>query len=393
MTAWLVQYPDPEPAAGRVRVAVKDAIDLAGEPTVAGCVAVRRRASAAPADAPCLAGIRAAVARGEATIAGKTVQTELCLSPSGINPELGTPTNPLAPDRIPGGSSSGSAVAVALGQADVGLGTDTGGSVRIPAACCGLVGLKTTWGRIPLAGVWPLAPSLDTIGPIAREVSGVIVGMRLLEPGFTAAAEPDLRVSRLYLDGVDPAVEAAIDTALAASPVAVESLRIDDWEEWRAPFDDIVLGEFWRSHPDLAEDGDVSEWARRGLRRGRDIGDERLIVALAAQIRWRARLSTVLSDRLVVLPTLTAPPPRLTEVSGAPLTTLTAPFNLSGMPALSLPVPAPSLPVPASLQLVGPLGSEERLCATALAVEAALRPGWGDDSGQPPGVAVRASPR
>src|SRR5262245_24592389 len=172
MTTWTMRF--DESVDGRVRVAVKDAMDLRGVPTWSGCVALRETATPAVADAACLAGIRAA----GAAIVGKTNQTELCLSPTGINKAFGTPVNPLAPDRVPGGSSSGSAVAVATGEADVGLGTDTGGSVRMPAACCGVTGLKTTWGRIPTAGVWPLSPSLDTVGPIARDLAGVIAGMR-----------------------------------------------------------------------------------------------------------------------------------------------------------------------------------------------------------------------
>src|SRR5690242_21836700 len=136
---------------------------MAGVPTTAGCKAVAERAEPAARDAACMAGARAAGAR----IVGRTNLHELAFGVSGINPWFGTPVNPLDPALIPGGSSSGSAVAVATGEADVAFGSDTGGSVRVPAACCGVFGLKTTHGRISLEGVWPLAPSLDTIGPIA----------------------------------------------------------------------------------------------------------------------------------------------------------------------------------------------------------------------------------
>src|SRR5947209_17108039 len=145
------------------RLAVKDLIDVAGVPTTAGSRALERKAKPADADAPCLAGARAAGAR----IVGKTNLHELATMPIGTNPWFGNPVNPLDPALIPGGSSSGSAVAVATGEADVAYGSDTGGSVRMPSACCGTTGLKTTWGRISLEGVWPLAPTLDTIGPMA----------------------------------------------------------------------------------------------------------------------------------------------------------------------------------------------------------------------------------
>ena len=158
------------------RLAVKDLIDVAGVPTTAGSRAVERGAAPATADAACLAGARAAGAR----IVGKTGLTELCWSASGINHWAGTPVNPRDPRRLPGGSSSGSAVAVATGEADVAFGTDTGGSVRVPAACCAVVGLKTRYGRVPVKGVYPLAPTLDTVGPIGPDVAAVELGMRLL---------------------------------------------------------------------------------------------------------------------------------------------------------------------------------------------------------------------
>src|SRR5580698_1811799 len=191
------------------RVAVKDIIDMAGLPTSAACRAVAERAEPAVADAPCLAGLRAALARGKVRFAGKTNLHELAFGISGINAAFGTPVNPLDPALVPGGSSSGSAVAVGSGEADVAYGSDTGGSIRIPAACCGIAGLKTTWGRIPLTGVWPVAPSLDTVGPMARDVAGLVAGMGLLEPGFTVSAEIPRVVGRLALDA-DPVVDAAV---------------------------------------------------------------------------------------------------------------------------------------------------------------------------------------
>jgi hypothetical protein len=109
------------------------------------------------------------------------------------------------------------------GEADVALGTDTGGSVRIPAACCGIVGLKTSWGRVPLDGVYPLASSMDTVGPLGADVAAVELGMRLIDPGFAgASAEAPDRVGRIRPApdlGVDPATDAAVDAALAGLQV------------------------------------------------------------------------------------------------------------------------------------------------------------------------------
>src|SRR5439155_26732312 len=190
MSTWITRLD----ATGKgPRVAVKDLVDVEGVPTTAGSRAVERNAKPAERDAACLKGFRAAGAR----LMGKTNLHELAVLPLGTNPWFGNPVNPLDAALIPGGSSSGSAVAVANDDADVALGSDTGGSVRIPSACCGTAGLKTTYGRVSLGGVWPLAPSLDTIGPMARDISGLVLGMQLLEPGFTVAAAASTTVGRV----------------------------------------------------------------------------------------------------------------------------------------------------------------------------------------------------
>jgi hypothetical protein len=185
---------------GGPRIAVKDNIDLAGVPTTAGCWALAVDALSASADAACLAGVRAA----GAPIVGKTNLHELGSGGTGVNRYFGTPVNPFDPARIPGGSSSGNAVALAAGEADIAIGTDTAGSIRTPAACCGIVGLKTTWGLIALDGVWPLAPSLDTVGPMAADVAGVIAGMRLLDAGFELAPAPAPVIGRAADGGIFP---------------------------------------------------------------------------------------------------------------------------------------------------------------------------------------------
>src|SRR6516162_3559440 len=220
---WIVRLAPEVPG---VRLAVKDCIDVAGVPTTVGCPVIAERARPAAQDAAVVAAAR----RSGAQIVGKTNLAELCWSAVGTNAWSGMPVNPADPRRVPGGSSSGSAVAVAAGEADVALGTDTGGSVRIPAACCGIAGLKTTWGRVPLDGVYPLAPSLDTVGPLGADVAAVELGMRLIEPGFAAGpAGPaglegpaGTSVGRIRPEvDVDPLTDAAVDAALAAAGLDV----------------------------------------------------------------------------------------------------------------------------------------------------------------------------
>ena len=369
MSTWITRFDPPATDSdGLVRVAVKDAIDMAGVITTAGCSAVRDRAIPATSDALCLAGVRSA----GAFIVGKTTLTELCISPVGDNPTFGTPINPVAPARIPGGSSSGSAVSVAGGEADIGLGTDTGGSIRIPAACCAIVGLKTTWGRVPTAGVWPLAPSLDTVGPLARDVAGVATGMRLIDPGWTVASRPARLVGRLRIDGVDAAVEAAVDAALQAAELTVRDMRLPGWDQTYDALDTIILGELWRAHHPLLDAEGVGAFVNGGLHAGRAVTAQRLAQAMAARTTWQAEVAAALGEvDVLALPTLVAAPPLLTDFAGYPLTQLTAPFNLAGVPAISMPIPSPGFPAPVSLQLVGPMQGEDLLCATGLAIERA----------------------
>src|SRR5690242_11199361 len=230
-----------------LRLAVKDIIDVVGVPTTAGCRAVERDAPAATADAACLAGARQAGAR----LVGKANLQELAMLPLGTNPWFGTPVNPLDPALIPGGSSSGSATAVATGEADVALGSDTGGSVRIPAARCGITGLKPSYGRVPLAGVWPLAPSLDTIGPIAATVDGLVTGMALLESGFTPAAAPARRIGRLRTTA-RPEIEQAVDEALKAAEFEIVTLDWDGFTTGTNIFTTVFLTEAWDTDHALA---------------------------------------------------------------------------------------------------------------------------------------------
>ena len=361
------------------RLAVKDIIDVAGVPTTAGSRALARTATPAAADAPCLAGARTAGAR----LVGKANLHELAMLPIGTNPWFGTPVNPLDPDLIPGGSSSGSAVAVADDDADVALGSDTGGSVRVPSACCGTAGLKTTHGRVSLDGVWPLAPSLDTVGPMATTVSGLTLGMQLLEPGFLPAPSPARVVGRLRTTG-DPEIEAAVDAALRAAELDVVTVDWDELDAGSQLFATIYFAEMWEvDHrlvetdpdgvgPDIAQAVATADLFRAGI-------DD----ARASLVTWRERFFDLFGRvELLALPTLPIMPPRLDDVTAdtmlpiaIEITKHVSLFNAAGAPCTAQPVPllAAGAPLPTSLQLVGPLGGEELLLTTAQLVEDALR--------------------
>jgi amidase len=358
------------------RLAVKDLIDVRDVPTTAGSRAVERSAKPAARDAACLAGARAAGAR----IVGKTNLHELAMLPIGTNQWFGTPVNPLDPSLIPGGSSSGSAVAVAAGEADVALGSDTGGSVRVPSACCGTAGLKTTYGRVPLDGVWPLSPSLDTVGPMAATVGGLITGMGLLEPGFTPAASPAATIGRLRTSA-RPEIEQAIDEALKAAGLEVVTLDWDGFGAGTSIFTAIFLTEAWHTDHALAQahpDGVGADIAQTLALN--DMFSAGLADARAQLAGWRQSLLDLFGQvELLALPTMPVFPPGLTEVTPDSLvnviievTRYTGLFNAAGVPCTAQPVPAAGARIPASLQLVGPPGGEELLLATALRIETAM---------------------
>jgi len=351
-------------------VAVKDLIDMAGLPTIAGCEAL---AGSPPADddAVCLNGIRDAEAAGELHIAGRTNLHELAFGITGVNKWSGTPVNPRDPRRVPGGSSSGSAVAVALGLADMALGTDTGGSIRIPAACCGVAGLKTTHGRIDLTGVRPLAPSLDTVGPMAVTVAGLIWGMQLLEPGFTVdGATHAPLIGRLRL-AANPEIDRAIDRVLAESGIPVVDVDLPGWDQTAADTMGVIASEAFDVNGYLLATGKVGADVAERLEGGSRISPDQRRRLEAARVAWKLQLGEALGRvGLIAAPVLTDFAPPLDEASRMYTIRQAHPVNLAGVPALALPVPTGG-PLPAGLQLIGPAESEELLLATGLVLEGA----------------------
>jgi amidase len=365
VSTWILRFDEPGPGP---RVAVKDLIDVAGAPTTAGCRVLAEVAEPAVRDAACLTGLRAA----GAAIVGKANLHELACGGTGVNPHYGTPVNPLDPACVPGGSSSGSAVAVATGEADVALGSDTAGSIRTPSACCGTVGLKTTWGRIPTEGVWPLAPSLDVVGPMARDVAGVIDGMALLEPGFSVDEAATPVIGRVRLPGIDPVVDDALDGLLAAAEVEVVEIQLTGWDAAVEAGWAVMFHEVWQIDRHLYERGAdrLGPDVRERLEQGRDVPRSTYEAGLAHRAVWRDELATAFAQApALAWPTLGFLAPRLDDP--APNTRWTnLPLNLAGHPGLALPAPTGGR-LPASVTLAGPDGTEALLCATGLHLEAA----------------------
>jgi aspartyl-tRNA(Asn)/glutamyl-tRNA(Gln) amidotransferase subunit A len=354
------------PAAGR-RLAVKDLFDTAGVRTTYGSAVFSDHVPSKSA-----AAVLALEAAGWAS-AGKANLHEFAYGVTSQNLHYGVVPNPSFPGRTAGGSSGGSAAALALGLVEGALGTDTGGSIRIPAACCGVVGFKPSFGLVSLDGVFPLAPSFDHAGPMARDVGGCVDLMRTLAPTL---ALPDLDVVRVgvaWADRCEPLVRARM---LDAAAVFGDAGVVDfPTAEAVSP---AFMGEVGDVHRELyAENGDLYGENIRGKVESCLALDD---ATIAAGIAKRAELVRSADEALdgfdlLLAPTLASVPPRVdvveTEVRGE-LTRFTFPFNALGWPVLALPAGAAEEGLPASVQLIGRPGADGLVLAAGLALEAAL---------------------
>lgn len=347
------------------RVAIKDSIDIAGYPTRSGS-----RAFADSPPATKHADVVESILKAGWQIVGKTNLHELAFGVTGINDWTGTPINPQAPDRVPGGSSSGSAAAVAAGLADIAIGTDTGGSVRVPAACCGIAGLKPTYGRVSRVGAHPLQSSLDCVGPFARTMDDLIAAMQVICPGFEAQGLPadGARVGFLEVD-CDAHLHASLGAAADRAGWRRSTLRLSEFDAAFAAGLTVINFENWAALGHLTGKGLI----------GADV-EQRLLVAsrtraadLAQAEQVRTRFSQQVDAALetfevLLLPTLPSLPPTLLEARSASqavagMTPLVRPFNLSGHPALTVPVQLDGGGLKVGLQIIGRKGQDEQVCA------------------------------
>ncbi|MFT3760193.1 amidase [Thauera sp.] len=345
-------------------VGIKDSIDIAGCCTRAGSRALEDVAPAS-ANADVVDGLLAAGYR----IVGKTNLHELAFGTTGLNNWTGTPVNPLFPDYVPGGSSSGSAAAVAARLADVAIGTDTGGSVRIPASCCGVFGFKPSFGRVSRRGVMPAQTTLDCVGPFARDMDALIDCMRAIDPGFGALPDTaDVRIGLLDVEARSE-IRAAVEAAVRTSAFPYASLALSEFVPAYEAGLVIINAETWAACGSLVAGGKVgADIAARLLAASKTTAAD---VAAAERVRaaFTAQLDEALQQfQVLALPTMADAPPLLE--SGADtsklvgMTSLVRPFNLSGHPAITIPLPARD-GYPVSLQLVAGMNQDELLCAVA----------------------------
>jgi len=387
---------DRELASGRDRgplhgvpIAVKDIIDVRGVPTTAASRV--REGHIAAADAPVIARLRDA----GAVIIGKTNLDEFAFGTTSENSAFGAVRHPLDPARSPGGSSGGSAVAVATGMALAALGTDTGGSIRIPAAACGIVGLKPTLDEISTAGVVPLAKTFDHVGPFTRTVGDA----RLLHQAMSASTGADLPrsakdlclgIPRGYLtDLLDDDVRARFDEAAAAlrsAGATLTDVSVPHASMTPAVYIHIHSSEGATFHArtlDSAPDR-YTPVVRRRLELGRYVLAQDYARAMDGREVLRREVDAALENcDALLLPTLPIPAPPIgaetmtiggrEEPVRALMLRLTQLFNVTGHPAISLPCGATSGGLPVGVELVGHRDRTESLLSVAVGVEHSVR--------------------
>jgi aspartyl-tRNA(Asn)/glutamyl-tRNA(Gln) amidotransferase subunit A len=352
--------PDPLPEDG-VQLAVKDLFDTAGLPTTYGSILFTEHVPERSATA-----VTELEDAGYANV-GKTNLHEFAYGVTSQNPHFGTVPNPAAPGRTAGGSSGGSAAAVAAGLAEAALGTDSGGSIRIPAACCGVVGFKPTFGVVSLEGVFPLAPTFDHAGPMARTVDGCVRMMEVLVPGFSLPDSIEASVGIAWLEQCEPVIRESVSEAGAT--LGAEAVDF--------PLPDNVGPAFMREvadvHRDLfAEHADAyGDNVRGKIERCLAVTETEYEAATRRREEYRERCETDFADfDLLVVPTLGfgPPPADVDEIDvREAMIRFTLPFNALGWPALSIPVGD------ASVQIVGRSGDD----ALVLAAGASLERGTG----------------
>jgi aspartyl-tRNA(Asn)/glutamyl-tRNA(Gln) amidotransferase subunit A len=371
-------------------VSLKDLFDVTGEVTRAGSKVLAEEGTPAAADAPVVRRLRAA----GAVIVAKTNMTEFAFSGVGLNPHYGTPGNPADRARVPGGSTSGGAVAVADGLCDIAIGTDTGGSTRIPAALCGIVGFKPSKRRIPTDGAFPLSYTLDSVGPMARTVADCARADAIMAgagtPELASVPLGGLRfgvAQGLPLNDLDATVSARFAAAIAALDKAGARLS----EEQLSLFDDLrqanLKGGFappeaYAIHRERLErrGGEIDPNVRARIARGREMSASDYVELTQVRARMMQALDARLTDLdALVMPTTPIVAPKMSEVA-TPETFMprnflllrnTAIVNFFDLCAVSLPLPRTD-GLPVGLMLVGRNGHDHRLLRTAAAVEKLL---------------------
>lgn len=356
----------PSLISNHLTVAIKDSIDVAGIPTQLGSAACSNNLPAKQ-DATIVKYLK----HNGFSISGKTVMHELAFGMTGVNHVYGTPANPLYPNLIPGGSSSGSATAVAGGSVDVAIGTDTGGSVRMPAACCGIYGFKPTFGLVSREGVWPTESSLDCVGVFAKTPELITQTMQVISPEFESVElnQSTFELGWLEVDANEDVSAAIKNALLQCTGIKLTDVDLPDLDNaFRAGLT-IINRETWLACKDFYATGKLGSDVAKRLEKASHTTDEDILQAEKVRTVFTEQVDRALEKtRVLVLPTLPHfPMTRERALAGdtdMTISKLVRPFNLSGHPAYAIPCPS-QLNLPISLQLVGRKGDDAFLCALA----------------------------
>lgn len=370
----------PGPLSG-LSVAVKDLFAVAGHAVGAGVPAWLSEQRPSLETAPAVAALLGAGAH----VAGIARTDEFAYSLAGENPHYGTPPNPAAPGCVSGGSTSGPASAVALRQADIGLGTDTAGSIRVPASYQGLVGLRTTHGAVSADGVLPLAPLFDTVGWVTRDVrtSASVAAVLLSATDPAAPVRRALRAPTAEAMADDD-VRAAFDAALATPPVAdalppAEEVDLPAGllERWFTAFRTVQAWQAWQAHGRwlTAHPGAVGADVARRFSAASEVSDAEAASARSVVADAREQLGHWLAGGVLLTPTASGPAPRRgapaerTGAARAATLRMTCLAGLAGGPALSLPLLRSADGRPAGLSVLAPAGADRGLLALGALLE------------------------
>jgi aspartyl-tRNA(Asn)/glutamyl-tRNA(Gln) amidotransferase subunit A len=365
---WLARPAEPAPG---IPVAIKDLLDTAGLTTTYGSSIFADHVPTASAEA---------VVRLEAAgyaVAGKTNLHEFAYGISSQNVHYGTVPNPIAPGRLAGGSSGGSAAAIAAGEVELALGSDSGGSIRIPAAWCGIVGFKPTFDLVPTDGCFPLAPSYDHVGPMASSVAGCAELMEALVPGFEQhplEVLDELEVGVSWTEQADPLVRARVEEAAGcfarARPL---DFPLPDPAE-NALFAREIADVHRALFPD--HEDEYGENVRTKIARCFEIADAEVAAAERLRAEYRERCADLLEGVDILVTPTVAFVPLPADVDEREVrrsvTRFTYPFDVLGWPTLALPCGRAEEGLPASVQLAGRPGDDARVLAAGRILESLL---------------------
>jgi amidase len=349
--------------------AVKDNIDIVGTVSGMGSAAFENSACAVKT-----ATIAERLTNSGFQFVGKLVMHELAFGMTGVNEFSGTSINAIYPGFIPGGSSSGCASSVASGDVDVAIGTDTGGSIRLPAACCGVVGFKPTFNRVDRDGVQPKESSLDCVGPFARNVELIEQAMAAMDPSFEIQEAPKkikLGVLNVSMsDRVRAGFVNTLEKITVSNNVSIERVELKGMDDAFKAAMILICNESYTEFSDLPTTKLGADVASR-LSAAKEISTSQVSEAEAIRVSFTQEVNELLKrfDALI-LPTLPSSPLKLEDAENGVIdlnsSALIRQFNLSGHPAISLPI---ANLTPLSIQLVGGLNADEKLCAIAKRIE------------------------